>query len=302
MIELWIPITILAAFSQNIRSALQKHLKSRLSTAGATSVRFFYAVPFAFLYLFILNQFFYLPLPEPNANFIIFGIIGGGTQIIATALLVYLFSFRNFAVGTAYSKTETAQTAVFGLIILGDPLTPGAIIGIMISLVGVMAISTARQENGLKNIIQSLSQKTALIGLASGAMFGMSAISYRAASLSLGGEGVVIQAAYTLACVTVFQTLAMTIYLQLKEKGEVINVIKNWRVAILVGLSGMIGSACWFTAMTLQNAAYVRALGQIELVFTFIASYIFFKEKTNGTELFGILALVFGILVLLVGT
>jgi drug/metabolite transporter (DMT)-like permease len=302
MIELWIPITILAAFSQNLRSALQKHLKSRLSTAGATYVRFFYAVPFAFLYLFILNQFFYLPLPEPNANFIIFGIIGGGTQIIATALLVYLFSFRNFAVGTAYSKTETAQTAVFGLIILGDPLTPGAIIGIMISLVGVMAISTARRENGLKNIIQSLSQKTALIGLASGAMFGMSAISYRAASLSLGGEGVVIQAAYTLACVTVFQTLAMTIYLQLKEKGEVINVIKNWRIAILVGLSGMIGSACWFTAMTLQNAAYVRALGQIELVFTFIASYIFFKEKTNGAELFGILALVFGILVLLVGT
>ena len=302
MIELWIPITILAAFSQNLRSALQKHLKSRLSTAGATYVRFFYAVPFAFLYLFILNQFFYLPLPEPNANFIIFGIIGGGTQIIATALLVYLFSFRNFAVGTAYSKTETAQTAVFGLIILGDPLTPGAIIGIMISLVGVMAISTARQENGLKNIIQSLSQKTALIGLASGAMFGMSAISYRAASLSLGGEGVVIQAAYTLACVTVFQTLAMTIYLQLKEKGEVINVIKNWRIANLVGLSGMIGSACWFTAMTLQNAAYVRALGQIELVFTFIASYIFFKEKTNGTELFGILALVLGILVLLIGT
>ena len=302
MIELWIPITILAAFSQNLRSALQKHLKSRLSTAGATYVRFFYAVPFAFLYLFILNQFFYLPLPEPNANFIIFGIIGGGTQIIATALLVYLFSFRNFAVGTAYSKTETAQTAVFGLIILGDPLTPGAIIGIMISLVGVMAISTARQENGLKNIIQSLSQKTALIGLASGAMFGMSAISYRAASLSLGGEGVVIQAAYTLACVTVFQTLIMTVYLQVKEKGEVINVIKNWRVAILVGLSGMIGSACWFTAMTLQNAAYVRALGQIELAFTFIASYIFFKEKINGTELFGILALVVGILVLLVGT
>ena len=302
MIELWIPITILAAFSQNLRSALQKHLKSRLSTAGATYVRFFYAVPFAFLYLFILNQFFYLSLPEPNANFIIFGIIGGGTQIIATALLVYLFSFRNFAVGTAYSKTEIAQTAVFGLIILGDPLTPGAIIGIMISLVGVMAISTARQENGLKNIIQSLSQKTALIGLASGTMFGMSAISYRAASLSLGGEGVVIQAAYTLACVTVFQTLVMTIYLQLKEKGEVINVIKNWRIAILVGLSGMIGSACWFTAMTLQNAAYVRALGQIELVFTFIASYIFFREKTNGTELLGILALVFGILMLLLGT
>ena len=32
-------------------------------------------------------------------------------QIFATMLLVYLFSLRNFAVGTAYSKTEPVQVA-----------------------------------------------------------------------------------------------------------------------------------------------------------------------------------------------
>ncbi len=68
-----------------------------------------------------------------------------------------------------------------------------------------MAISTARQGAGFKNLFQSLLQRTALIGLASGAMFGISAISYRAASLSLGGEGVLVQASYTLACVTILQ-------------------------------------------------------------------------------------------------
>ncbi|MBH66713.1 MAG: hypothetical protein CMM58_00005, partial [Rhodospirillaceae bacterium] len=275
MIELWIPITILAAFSQNVRSALQKHLKSRLSTGGATYVRFFYAVPFALIYLYILVYFFGLTLPTPNIEFIVFGIVGGIAQIVATALLVYLFSFRNFAVGTAYSKTETAQTAIFGLVILGDKLTPPAIAGIMISLLAVMALSTARQDSGLKSLFTSLFRKTALIGIASGSMFGISAISYRAASLSLGGEGVAIQAAFTLACVTVLQTMLMSLYLKFKEPGEIANVITNWRIAGLVGLSGMIGSACWFTAMTLQNAAYVRALGQIELVFTFIASYLF---------------------------
>ena len=294
--ELWIPITILAAFSQNLRSALQKHLKSKLSTAGATYVRFFYALPFAVAYLVILNQVFDLKMPNPNVEFVFFGIMGGITQIIATGLLVYLFSFRNFAVGTAYSKTET------GLVILGDTLTPGAILGIAISLIAVMAISTARQETGLKSIFSSLLQKTALIGIASGTMFGISAISYRAASLSLGGEGVAIQAAFTLACVTVLQTVLMSAYLIAKEPGEITNVIKNWSVAGLVGLSGMVGSACWFTAMTLQNAAYVRALGQIELVFTFVASYLFFKEKSNLSEIIGIIALVIGILVLLIGT
>ena len=162
-----------AAFSQNLRSALQKHLKSKL-TLPAPRMFVFYAIPFAVAYCVILNQVFDLKMPNPNVEFIFFGIMGGLTQIIATGLLVYLFSFRNFAVGTAYSKTETAQTAIFGLVILGDTLTPGAILGIAISLIAVMAISTARQETGLKSIFSSLLQKTALIGIASGTMFGIS--------------------------------------------------------------------------------------------------------------------------------
>ena len=63
----------------------------------------------------------------------------------------------------------------------------------------------------------------------------------------------------------------------------------------------MLGSAGWFTAMTLENAAYVRAVGQIELVFTFIASYFFFRERSNTLELAGILLIVTGIIILLLG-
>ncbi len=301
MLELWIPITITAAFMQNVRSALQKHLKSKLSTGGATYVRFFYAVPFALLYAISLHNGFDHALPTPNLTFAIFGVIGGVSQIVATALLVYLFSFRNFAVGTTYSKTETVQAAIFGLVILGDTIGTSAIIGIMISLVGVMAISMARQEAGMKGLLTSLTQKTALIGLASGAAFGISAVAYRASSLALGGEGFLMQASFTLACVTVLQALIMTAYLKVREPGQITAVIRNWKVAGLVGLSGMLGSACWFTAMTIQNVAYVRALGQVELVFTFIASYVFFKERTNRVEFIGIMAIVAGIVVLLLG-
>lgn len=119
MIEAWIPITIAAAFFQNIRTALQKHLKGRLSTAGATHVRFLYGLPFAVLYVLGLNEFAGFPLPVPNLNFYTFVVIGGLAQIVATALLVALFSLRNFAVGTTYSKTETVQAALFGIVILG---------------------------------------------------------------------------------------------------------------------------------------------------------------------------------------
>ena len=297
--ELWIPITIGAAFMQNLRTALQKHLKAALSTSGATSARFFYAVPFAVLYVVLLTRLLDQPLPDPNPLFLLHAAIGGITQIVATALLVLLFSFRNFAVGTAYSKTEAVQSAIFGIVILGEAVSLQAGFAILVSVAGVFAITLARSAEGLSTIVASLVGKPALIGLAAGAFFGISAVEYRAAALALGGEGFLLRAAFTLACVTVWQSLVMAAYMRWREPGQMTKVFRSWKVTGLVGLTGMLGSVCWFTAMTIQNVAYVRALGQIELVFTFIASYFIFRERSNAPEVVGILLIVAGIVVLL---
>ena len=300
MFELWVPITIAAAFLQNVRSSLQKYLKGRMGTSGATMTRFIYAVPFAALYAYSLHTLGGFDWPTPNGRFLAYMMTGGLTQISATALLVYLFSFQNFAVGTTFSKTETVQAAIFGAVVLGDSLSIGALLAIFISLIGVVILSVARESTmTLRTILTSWTGKPALIGLASGACFGISAVSYRAASLSLGGEGFLMQAGFTLACVTVFQTLVMTVYLLIREPAELVRVLKSWRISVWVGLSGMAASAGWFTAMTIQNAAYVRALGQIELLFTFAVSLLFFKEKTNPKETIGILLVCSGILILL---
>ena len=300
MLELWVPITIAAAFCQNVRSALQKHLKGQMGTSGATMTRFIYAIPFAALYAILLHTQAGFDWPTPNWTFAIYTMLGGLTQISATALLVYLFALRNFAVGTTFSKTETVQAAIFGAVVLSDPLSVGAGFAILVSLIGVVALSVARESSmTLGTIFTSWTSKPALIGLASGACFGISAVSYRAASLSLGGEGFLMQAGFTLACVTVFQTLVMTAYLLITDPSELVRVLKSWRISVWVGLSGMAASAGWFTAMTIQNAAYVRALGQIELIFTFAVSVILFKEKPNMKEISGILLVCSGILILL---
>ncbi|MEM7403707.1 MAG: EamA family transporter [Pseudomonadota bacterium] len=297
--EIWIPITIAAAFLQNLRSALQKYLKGQLSTGGSTYCRFFYAAPCACLYLVGLLMLFGFELPEPNNRFIAFGIGGGIAQIVATFLLVHLFSYRNFAVGNAYSKTETVQTAIFGVVILGDTITAGVGVAIFVALGGVMALSLGKGQVTVRSLLTGWTERPALIGIFSGTMFGVSAVMYRAASLSLGGEGFLVQSAFTLATVTLLQAILMGLYLRIKEPGELTRVVRAWRVAVLVGVTGMLGSAGWFAAMTIQNAAHVRALGQIELVFTFIASTVFFKEKSNLTEVLGIVLIVGGILILL---
>jgi len=299
--ELWVSITLVAAFMQNLRSALQKYLKGSLSTSGATFCRFVYAVPLALVYVAALGEGYGFAWPEPNPRFALFSMFGGIAQITATALLVYLFSLRNFTVGTTYSKTETVQTAIFGLVILGEPVSLPAAAAIAISLVGVMAISVAKSQLTLRNLLLGWTGRAAFIGILSGTFFGLSAVSYRAASLSLGGDGFLMQAAFTLACVVVFQTAVMAVWIRVREPGELTRVFRSWRVASLVGVAGVIGSAGWFTAMTLENAAYVRAVGQVELVFTFIASYFFFRERSTPLEIAGILLIVAGIVILLLG-
>jgi drug/metabolite transporter (DMT)-like permease len=298
MLELWIPITIAGAFFQNLRSALQKHLKSKLTTAGATYVRFFYAWPFALFYIWGLNHWGGLSIPEVNGVFLIYCVLGGTTQVLATSLMVWMFSFRNFAVGTTYSKTEIAQVAFLGLILLGDTLTFSAVIAIMVSLTGIMAMSVAQTKITPSSLLRGLTEKPTLIGLASGVFLGASVVLFRGAGLSLGHESPVMAAAFALGVSVALQTVVMGVYLIFREPQTFRAVLTNWRWASAVGVAGVLGSICWFTAFTMQNAAYVRALGQVELVFTFIASIFFFKEKVTRLELFGITSIVAGILII----
>lgn len=297
--ELWVYITVAAAFLQNFRTAVQKRLTGRLSTTGATFVRFGFGFPFAIVYVFVLHHAFGATWPVPHLTFALYGVGGGLAQIFGTFMLLHLLTYRNFIVGNAYSKTEPMQAAVFGIVILGDRVSIGAAVAILIGLVGVIAISVARTELTVRSLMTSLSGRQALIGLASGAMFGISAVFYRAASLSLGGPGYLMPAGFTLVCVSIFQTLVMLGYMRLREPGQITAVVRSWRPSLMIGLSGIVGSACWFTAMTIQNVAYVRALGQIELIFTFAASYFFFHERSNRREVLGVVLVAAGIIILL---
>ena len=299
--ELWIPITIFAAFCQNLRSALQKHLKGALGTTGATFVRFGYGFPFALLYVAGLHLVAGYDLPGINGTFVLAGAFGGLAQIVATFLLVHLFSYRNFTVGTAYSKTEPVQAALFGLILLGESVTPAAAVAIAVGVLGVVMISLAKTPSNLRELGSALIGRPALIGLASAAFFGASAAAYRVASLSLDGPGFLMQAAFSLACVTLFQTVVMALWMGWREPQQLAASLRNWRISVWVGLAGVAGSAGWFTAMTLQQVAYVRALAQIELVFTLAVSWFVFREKVNRAELAGCLLIVGAILLLLLG-
>lgn len=297
--ETWVLITIAAAFLQNIRSVLQKHLKGVMGTTGATFVRFGFGVPFALSFVALLSFGLDYPLPRLNFAFAGWVTLAALAQIAAQALLIQMFSHRNFTVGTAYSRTEPAQAALFGLIFLGDRVSAGTLLAIAISLVGVVLISIARSAAGASALLRSVFSRTAALGLASGAIFGIAAVAYRAASLSLGGPNFMMQAAVTLLVAIMLQTIVMLVWMAMKAPDELGRIRAAWKFSSLVGLVGATASFGWFMAMTLQTAAAVKALAQVEMIFTFASSVLVFREHVNRLEISGCILIVAGILVLL---
>ncbi|MBR9842767.1 MAG: DMT family transporter [Rhodobacteraceae bacterium] len=278
--DLWIAISIAAALFQTVRFMLQKQLSQvRLSPAGATFARFVYSAPVlcAVLAGWLLSGG---GVALPGAGFWAYGAIGGAAQITATVCTVALFKRRNFAVGVTFIKVEVLMTALVGIVVLGDRVSGAGLVAILVGVAGVLILS----GSAVGAVWQRLISPSAALGLAAGALFGVSAVSYRGATLMVAADDPFLRALVTLAAVTTMQTLGMALWLRLRERGEMDRVFGAWRSAGWIGLTSMAGSFCWFTAFTLQNAAYVKAVGQVELIFAVLGSVLFFREKISGRE------------------
>ncbi len=299
MPELWIPVTIAAAFFQNLRSAFQKHLKGRLSNTGAGYSRFVYALPIVAVYVWILIRYQGMELPDSNAKFFLFCLLGSVCQILFTVFLLRLFAFQSFAVGTTFSKLEVVMVAILGALILGDDLNFYGILAILISTCGLFALSLGQSKLSIKGLFNGVLQKQTAMGLICAAWLGGSVVFFRGAALALEFDQFVMTAGFTLLIALIMQTILMGGYLLVREPGEITKVFREWKYASMAGLFGALASIGWFTAFTLQNASYVRAVGQIELLFTFAATVLFFREKVSGFEKIGMLLVVTGIILLL---
>lgn len=297
---LWIPITVAAAFFQNLRSALQRQLKSELSDLGAASVRFLYALPFALMWLALITFLSEASLPAVNSDFTGWVIGAAIAQIIFTFLLMWLFSLSNFTVGTALSKTEVTQVILLEALLLHESVSGRGLVAILIAFVGVMIMTLGRNRLSLRALFSSLAQKGTVIGLICGFALGLSSVFFRGAALSLEGSGIVMRSAFTLAVATAIQTLLLLLWLRVFQPGQIRRTISQWRSCAMVGFAGWVASIFWFMAFTLTHAAYVRALGQIELIFTFLASVFFFREKVSRAEIAGVILLSGAIILLIV--
>jgi drug/metabolite transporter (DMT)-like permease len=258
---------------------------------GATHVRFLFGFPFAVIFLAAVMVATGAALPRPSLLYWPWLAVGTFGQIAATALMLAAMSDRSFVVIYAYIKTEPVHVALFGLIFLGDAVTPAMAVAIMIATVGVVLMGL---KPGTKMDIRAT-----LLGVAAGAMFGLSAVGYRGAILNLALPSYPMAATFTLAVGLAVQAGTLSIYLWLRDPAVLGSIMRAWRPSLFAGFLGALASQFWFLAIAVAAVANVRTLALVEVLFAQAISRFVFKQTTTRRELMGIALIVIGVAVLI---
>jgi len=292
---LWAVFTLIAAAAQTVRNATQRELTGKLGTVGATHVRFLFGLPFACLFLLGVILVGGAALPHPGPVFWPWVLAGALLQIAATALMLAAMGERSFVVAIAYIKTEPVQVALFGLVFLGDHVTPSMAAAILIATCGVVVMSL---KSGAKSGIFAGDVMPTVLGLSAGACFALSAIGYRGAILSLHDPNFVMAATFTVTIGLAIQTTLLTTWLMLRDRAVLEAIFRAWRPSLFAGFTGALASQFWFLGFATATAASVRTLALVEVLFAQAISRFVFKQPVSAREGAGIVLIVVGVALL----
>mgnify|MGYP001825027484 CR=1 FL=1 len=307
---LWIVISIFAALMQAVRTAAQKTLNQKMSNLGTTYVRSVFGLPLMVAFLAYVLVQFGGAWPKMRADYLLFTAGGAAAQIFATMALIYMFKLRNFAIGTMLTKVDILMTAIVGSVLFSESLSTNGVIALLVVVSGVLLMTIGRMGVGAlmsgEGLAAQLFGKSTQVAFLCALLFTFSYLFLREALLIMEpAEGFVLKegvgamfwrGAWTVVIATLMQIVAVGAYLWVTERGVFREMRASAKIGTFIGVTSAIGSIGWYTAFAMQNASYVRAVGQIEVVFTLLIAWFYFRERITVLELAGVALTVSGIL------
>ncbi|MDP6414484.1 MAG: DMT family transporter [Gammaproteobacteria bacterium] len=278
---------------QSVRTAGQKQIAQSISIQATTLVRFLFGLPFAALYFLALAYSLGDGPIAFTSYFFLSATLAAVSQIFATVCLVNAITVKNFAVGTALAKTEALLTAILGAWFFSAALSFLGYVSVVVGVVGVLVASNWKIT--LQDLVDNKSIK---YGLGAGLGFALASLWLREASLELTIP-VLLSAAATLLYMVMLQTAICLAWIVAKEREQLRLIGENLRASTFIGFTSVAGSVGWFTAISLQEAALVKTLGQMEFVVTLLITYLYFGERISVREYSGMALVIVSILFLL---
>ena len=294
-------MAMLGATAQAFRTAGQKYITAEAGRIGASFMRFLYAIPFSCLWLFYWHYESDIALPATTSHFWFWVVSASLLQIGFTICLVVLLQLRNFAAGTAFSKTEVLQAAIFEAILVGYIASFSIALAIGVGIVAVLLLGARSGELALPDLLKQIGSKAGVVGLLSGSFLGCATVCYGIASRQLETDDAILRASITAAIATLVQTSFMIPLMGIWARGQLIAAFRLWRAGLFIGIFSSLSTITWFVAFALHYVGPARAIGQIELVISILISALFFKERISRTEYIAIMLLCLSMVIILLG-
>jgi len=292
---LWALFTVSASAAQTARNVMQRELTGALGALGASQVRFLFGLPFAILFCLGLRVATGVPASAIGPAAAGFIVVGALAQIGGTALMLAAMRERTLAVVVAFTKTEAAQVALYALLFLGEKPTPALIGAIGLATLGVFLMAGAAAGG------QRAGWRPVAMGIASATFYAFAAIGFRGAVTRMETPSTAMAATTVLVAGLAVQTGVLLVWLAAFDRAGLKAIFKLWRGSIVAGFMGALASQLWFVAFALADAARVRTLALIEVLFAQAASLKLFRERPAPREWLG-MGLIAVAAAILVGT
>jgi drug/metabolite transporter (DMT)-like permease len=291
---LWVAFTLTASAAQTARNVMQRELTGALGALGASQVRFLFGLPFAVLFFVGLRLATGVAAPSIGPAAAGFIVMGALAQIGGTALMLAAMRERSFVVVIAFTKTEAAQIALYALLFLGETPTVTLIGAIVLATVGVFLMAGSGAETARAG------WRPIAMGLASATAFAFAAVGFRGAVTRMETPSIAMAATTVLVAGLAVQTAVLLVWLALFDRAGLKAILALWRASLLAGFMGALASQLWFVAFALTDAARVRTLALVEVLFAQAASLKLFRERPSGREWLG-MALIVAAAAMLIG-
>jgi len=283
---LWVAFTLTASAAQTARNVMQRERTGALGALGASQVRFLFGLPFAILFFIGLRLATGVAAPAIGSAAAGFIVMGALAQIGGTALMLAAMRERSFVVVIAFTKTEGAQVALYALLFLGETPTVTLIGAIVLATVGVFLMAGSGAETARAG------WRPIAMGLVSATFFAFAAIGFRGAVTRMETPSIAMAATTVLVVGLAVQTAVLLVWLALFDRAGLKAILALWRASIVAGLMGALASQLWFVALALTDAARVRTLALVEVLFAQAASLKLFRERPSAREWLGMALIV----------
>lgn len=300
----WIALSLLAGLLQVVRNAASKALGRDVPHLLNTWARFTFNLPFTATVLLLASA--WAGWPVLTARFWLWTAACALTQSLANTCLVAAFARIPFARAVVLHKLEVALAPFVGVLLFGEYPSLLGWSGVFLCAVGTVAINlAARPGAGWRELLRFDRGSVYAFGSAANVVFASFFLKAGCSEFVAGNvqlpHAVFLAAMHSLVHAAWMQSVVLTLVLACDRRRPLRLVRPHLPGMLRLGAAAAVSSVCWFWAYALQYVAYVKALGQVEVVAAALWGHFLLREAGVRRLVPAMVLVLAGILLVLLG-